>query len=67
MTRKQEYTKEEVSKTLKEIGWLKQKEVNPHPDLPSHSTVLKLFKTTKINNVWKELNIKVQQRKKVNP
>ncbi len=61
MARKQEYTKEEVSKTQKKTGYLKQKEIDQHPDLPSHTTVLKLFKTTKINNVWKELNIPSQK------
>ncbi len=60
------YTKEEVSKALKEIGYLTQKDINKHPDLPSRQTIVKLFKTTSINNVWKELNID-PQRKKVNP
>ncbi len=61
------YTKEEVSKALKETGYLPQIKIDQHPDLPSLSTIIRLFKTTKINNVWKELNIEVPQRKKVNP
>ncbi len=51
------YTKEEVFKVLKETGWLSQKEINQHPGLPSYMTVLRLFNTTKINNVWEELDI----------
>ncbi len=51
------YTKEEVSKALKEIGWIKIKDIKQHPDLPSLTTVLRLFKTTKMNNVWNELGI----------
>ncbi len=62
MASKQEYTKKEVSKTLKETGYLKVKEIDQHPDLPSHSTVLNLFKTTKITNVWKELDIPFTSR-----
>ncbi len=58
------YIKEEVSKALKKTGYLKQKEIDQHPDLPSRPTVLKLFKTTSMANVWKELNIKTPQRKK---
>ncbi len=57
MGRKQEYTKEEVSKALKEIGWLSKRNTDQHPDLPSHTTILKLFKTTSMANVWKELGI----------
>ncbi len=57
MRMKQKYTKEEVVKALKKIGYLKQKEIDQHPNLPSHSTVLKLFKTTSMANVWKELDI----------
>ncbi len=57
MGRKQIYTKEEVSKALKEIGWLKAKEIEQHPDLPSYSTVLRLFKTNTMNDVWEELDI----------
>ncbi len=57
MARKQEYTKEEVSKALKEIGYLKQKEIDQHPGLPGHNTILRLFKTTSMTNVWKELDI----------
>ncbi len=51
------YSKEEVSKKLKEIGWLKTEDIDKHPDLPSRKTIIKLFKTTKTNNVWKELGI----------
>ncbi len=51
------YTKESVSKALKEIGYLKSSEIAQHPDLPSRPTILKLFKTTKINDVWNELDI----------
>ncbi len=58
------YTKKEVSKALKETGWLPKKEVNKHPDLPVHTTILKLFKTTKLSDVWNELNIEMPQRKK---
>ncbi len=61
MARKQEYTKEEVSKALKETGWLKIKEIDQHPDLPSYMTVLNIFNTTKITDVWKELNIPSQK------
>ncbi|MCP4049085.1 MAG: hypothetical protein GY730_00025 [bacterium] len=53
------YAKEEVSKALKKIGWLSQKDINQHSTLPSYVTVLNLFKTTKINNVWKELDIDI--------
>ncbi len=60
------YTKEEVSKALKKTGYLSQRKIDQHPDLPSRSTVLRLFKTTKLSDVWKELNID-PQRKKVNP
>ncbi len=56
------YTKKEVGRTLKETGWLAAKEIEDHPDLPSWSTILKLFKTTKINNVWKELKIRFPSR-----
>ncbi len=66
MARKQEYTKEEVSKALKEIGYLTQRDIAQHPDLPSVRTILRLFKTTSMTDVWKELNID-PQRKKVNP
>ncbi len=59
MARKQEYTKESVSKALKEIGYLKAKEIEQHPDLPTCFTIYKLFKTTKINSVWKELDIDI--------
>ncbi len=62
MGRKQIYTKEEVSKTLKKTGWLKTKEINQHPDLPAHSTVLKLFKATSMANIWKELGIPFTQK-----
>ncbi len=61
------YTKEEVVKVLKKTGYLSHKDIDQHPNLPSYSTVLRLFKTTSINNVWKELNIKTPQRKKVKP
>ncbi len=51
------YTKEEVSKTLKKIGYLSQTKIAQHPDLPAYSTIRRLFKTTKMTDVWKELNI----------
>ncbi len=57
MARKQEYTKEEVSRVLKEVGYLSQIKIAQHPDLPSRLTIIKLFKTTKMSDVWKELNI----------
>ncbi len=60
------YTKEEVSKALKETGYLPQTEIDQHPDLPSLSTIIRLFKTTNMGDVWRELNIEVPQRKKVN-
>ncbi len=60
------YTKEEVSKALKETGYLTQIKIEQHPDLPSIPTIIKLFKTTKTNDIWKELNIDTPQRKKVN-
>ncbi len=63
MARKQEYTKEEVVKALKETGYLTQKEIEQHPDLPSHSTIRRLFKTTSMANVWKELSIPVRYTK----
>ncbi len=51
------YSKEEVAKKLKEIGWLKTEEIDRHPDLPSRKTIIKLFETTKTTNVWNELGI----------
>ncbi len=53
------YTKEEVSKALKKTGWLKTKEINQHPDLPAHTTVLRLFKATSMDDVWEELDIDI--------
>ncbi len=56
------YTKKEVSKALKKTGYLSQKEINQHPDLPSYSTIRRLFNTTKMSDVWKQLNIKPQRK-----
>ncbi len=61
------YTKEEISKGLKKIGHLSSIEIDKHPDLPSCSTVLRLFKTTKINDAWRELSIDVPDEKKQKP
>ncbi len=55
--KRRRYTKEEVAEALKKVGWLTVKEINRHPDLPTETTIFKLFKTTKINDVWQELNI----------
>ncbi len=57
MAMKQKYIKEEVAKMLQEIGWLSTKEIGQHPNLPSLPTILKLFKTTKMSDVWEELDI----------
>ncbi len=59
MRRKQEYTKKAVARTLKKIGWLKDNEIDPHPELPSRSIIVRLFRTTKIDDVWEELGIEV--------
>ena len=54
------YSKEEIVKLLmvarERYGRrLSQKEINQDPSLPALETVLKFFKTTKISNVWDEL------------
>ncbi len=51
------YTKEGVSKALEKTGKLTSKQISQHPDLPALNTILKLFGTKKINEVWKELSI----------
>ncbi len=51
MGRNQKYTKKKVSRVLKEG------EIDQHPTLPSRTTITKLFKTTKMSDVWRELNI----------
>ncbi len=51
------YTKEEIAKVLKKIGWLKKREISQHPSLPAERTILKLFKTTKLSDIWRELKI----------
>ncbi len=51
------YTKDEVARALKKIGLLSQKEINAHPELPAVMTILRLFNTTKISEVWNQLNI----------
>ncbi len=56
---KPSYTKDSVAKVLKETGYLSQKEIDKHPGLPSHTTILRLFKTTSMDNVWKELDIDI--------
>ncbi len=53
------YTKEEVSKALKKTGWLSVQKLNQHPELPAKTTILKLFSTTKVNDVWRELDIQI--------
>ncbi len=50
------YTKEKVFKVLKKLGRLSQKEINQHPYLPSCSTILRLFKTTKMSDIWEKVN-----------
>ncbi len=55
--RKPKYTKEVIAKALKKTGYLPASEIDQHPDLPSRTTILKLFKTTSITNVWEELSI----------
>lgn len=54
------YSKEEIVKLLmdarKEYGRrLSQKEINKDANLPALETILKFFKTTKISEVWDEL------------
>ncbi len=51
------FTKDSVSQKLKETGQLKIQQINEHLDLPSHTKILKLFGTTSMKKVWKELNI----------
>ncbi len=62
MGRNQKYTKEIVAKTLKETGWLKEKDINQHPALPSRPTIVRLFNTTNMRDVWQELNIPFKSR-----
>ncbi len=59
ITSRPSYTKDSVSKTLKKTGWLETKEVEQHPDLPAHRTVLNLFNTTSMDDVWEELDIDI--------
>lgn len=54
------YKKEDILKTLKIIykkngGRLKQIELKDIKNLPSQSTILRFFKTTKMSDVWKEV------------
>ncbi len=51
------YTKEGVSETFRRTGWLPMEKIIRHPDLPSRHTILKLFSTKKMSDVWSELNI----------
>ncbi len=62
MGRQQVYSKDDVSRMLKNVGWLKSKDINQHPNLPSIPTILNLFKTTKISDVWRELGISPQPK-----
>ena len=49
------YDKEDVLNNLKKIGRLKNNEIEKHPHLPSKTTILRLFKTTNMTDVWKEV------------
>ncbi len=61
---KPKYTKEDASKALKKTGWLSMRAIQEHPDLPTLDTISKLFKTTKINDVWEELGIELPKYSK---
>ncbi len=50
-------TKESISKLLKETGYLKNQHIEGHPDFPSINTICRLFNTTKMSDVWRELDI----------
>ncbi len=51
------FTKDSVSQKLKETGCLKIKQINEHPELPSHTKILQLFGATSVKKVWEELNL----------
>ena len=60
------YSREKVTKLLmmareKYGRRLSQNEINKDPDLPVLETVLKVFKTTKISEVWDELEREVEK------
>ncbi len=55
----QKYSKEEIAKTLQKIGYLSQIEIDKHPKLPARTAIVRLFKTTKMSDVWKKLGIAV--------
>ena len=69
ITNKTEYTKEGIKEILIEIYLevgrrLTVEEIKLDNRLPTHSTILRKFQTTKMEDIWKEIEISIWLTKK---